>query len=187
MTYSKPLQMLVDDHAVILSVLDAVERVAGGDSAPGVFPGQFYTKACDFFATFADRCHHAKEETHLFPLLAQRGVPKEQGPIGCMLSEHEMGRQHVAAIRAALPRAIEGDAAARDTVRSEALAYVELLRQHIMKENQVLFMLAEQRLTPQDKEDLDKRFHCAEHEAVPPGTHEKYLALAEELCGPVGQ
>ncbi len=187
MMYSKPMQMLVDDHAVILSVLDAVEAVAGGGNARAEFPGEFYAKAFDFFAVFADRCHHAKEETLLFPLLAQRGIPQENGPIGCMLSEHESGRQHVAAVRAALPRAAEGDTEARETVRREALAYVELLRQHIMKENQVLFMLGDQCLTPQDKEDLYKKFQCAEHTAVPPGTHEKYLALAQELCGASGE
>ena len=183
MMYSKPMQMLVDEHTVILSVLDAVEVAAG--SRTGEFPVEWYAKSFDFFAVFADRCHHAKEETHLFPRLAQRGIPKDGGPIGCMLSEHATGRGHVAAVRAALPRAAEGDAAARETVRDEALAYVELLRQHIMKENQVLFMLGEHSLTPQDKEDLYKQFQCAEHAAVPRGTHEKYVALAQELCGTV--
>jgi hemerythrin-like domain-containing protein len=184
MMYSKPIQMLVDEHAVILSVLDAVEAAALGDAEE--FPGALYEKAFDFFAVFADRCHHAKEEKHLFPLLVRRGIPQEDGPIGCMLSEHEIGRRHVAAARAALPRALQGDAPARQTVRREALAYVELLRQHIMKENQVLFMLGDQSLTPQDKDDLWAQFQCAEHGAVPPGTHEKYLALAEALRRPVG-
>jgi hemerythrin-like domain-containing protein len=181
MLYSEPIQMLVNEHEVILSVLDAVETVAQRTAADGVFPQPFYEQAVDFFATFADQCHHAKEEQLLFPLLAERGIPLEGGPIGCMLSEHDLGRQHVAAVRAALPRAAAGDAAARATVRQEALAYAELLREHIMKENQVLFVLGDQYMTDQDKAELWNKFQCAEHSNVPPGTHEKYLALAKKL------
>ena len=176
MMYSKPMQMLVDDHTVILSVLDAVDAAAGQGAVE--FPAEFYAKAFDFFAVFADRCHHAKEEDHLFPLLAQRGIPQGNGPLGFMLREHEIGRQHVAAVREALPRAAQGDSAARQAVRSEALAYVELLRQHIMKENQVLFMLAEHTLTSHDKEELYKRFQCAEHA----GGDDSHQEPAEEVA-----
>jgi len=186
MLYSKPVQMLVDEHEVILSVLDAVETVAQRTGAGGSFAQPFYEKAVDFFATFADQCHHAKEEQHLFPLLAARGIPQQGGPIGCMLSEHELGRQHVAAVRAGLPRAGAGDNAARQTVRQEILAYAELLRQHIMKENEILFVLGDQRMSAQDKNDLWQKFQCAEHSALPPGSHEKYVALAKELRAMAG-
>lgn len=182
MSYSKPMQILVDEHTVILSVLDAVEAVA---QRPG-FSADFYAKAFEFFPAFADKCHHAKEEDQLFPLLEQRGVPKEGGPLACMLHEHEDGRAHIAAIKAALPRAAEGDASAQQKVRAEALEYVDLLRQHIAKENQVLFVMGDHLLTDADKELLTKRFNCREHSPLPPGSHEKYLALAEELRGAAG-
>ena len=181
MTYSKPNQILVDEHEVISSVLDAVETVARQQS--DTFPQEFFEKAFDFFPTFADKCHHAKEETHLFPLLKERGIPQEGGPIGCMLSDHEQGRAHVAAVCKALRLSGQGDQQAREVVRSEALAYVTLLRQHIDKENHVLFPAGDQNMTTEDKADLWQKFQCAEHEVLPPGTHEKYVALAKELCG----
>jgi hemerythrin-like domain-containing protein len=102
------------------------------------------------------------------------------GPIGCMLEEHEQGRAHVAAIRAALPAAAD-DPAAAQTVRQKALAYCGLLRDHISKENNVLFRWGDQLLTPQDKDDLYQKFQCSHHSPLPPGTHEKYTALATEL------
>jgi hemerythrin-like domain-containing protein len=181
MQYSKPMQILVDEHTVIASVLDAVEAVANRADDAGEFPQEFYEKAFDFFATFADKCHHAKEEDQLFPLLESRGVPRDGGPIGCMLHEHEAGRAHVAAVRGALARTATGDRAARGTIRREALAYVGLLRQHILKENTILFVLGDQYLTGSDKAELLKMFNCAEHAPLPPGTHEKYMALADEL------
>ena len=165
-------------------MLDAVEAVIRGEGDE--FPQEFFEKAFDFFPTFADKCHHAKEEAHLFPLLEARGVPRKGGPIGCMLSEHEAGRAHVGAVREALKLTAEGDGDARETVRREAMAYVALLRQHIEKENTILFPAGDQHMTAEDKEALWKKFQCAEHDVLPPGTHEKYVALAEELRAMAG-
>lgn len=184
MQYSKPMQILVEEHEVISSVLNAVEAVANREGEP--FPQEFYEKAFDFFPTFADKCHHAKEEVHLFPLLEARGLPRDGGPIGCMLHEHEEGRGHVAAVREALQRTVGGDLPARATVRREALAYVALLRQHISKENEILFVMGDQRLSTQDREELCMKFESAEDAVLPPGTHEKYVALAGELCAGAG-
>lgn len=181
MTYSKPSQMLVDEHRVILSVLGAVDREAQRNGPDGPVDGEFYRKVLDFLSNFADRCHHAKEENLLFPLLEARGIPREQGPIGCMLSEHQQGRAHLAAARAALPAAANGDLQARRRLRQEMLAYVELLEQHIQKENDVLFVMGDRRMTPQDQEQLWKRFQCPEHSDLPPGAHDQYVAVAREL------
>lgn len=179
MQYSKPMQMLVDEHEVITSVLDAVDAVLPREDDE--FPQVFFEKAFDFFVNFADKCHHAKEEGHLFPLMAARGVPQEGGPIGCMLHEHEEGRAHVAAVRNALERTARGDVAARAIVRREATAYVALLRQHIFKENNVCFPLGDHATTAEDKDDLWRKFQCTAHGPLSPEMHEKYVRLAREL------
>ena len=180
MQYSKPCQMLVDEHEVILSVIEAVETVAQSpdDSA---FADEFYEKACDFFATFADKCHHGKEEVHLFPMLESRGIPREGGPIACMLHDHDEGRAHIRAVREALRCVKEGDLVARAIVKADALQFCELLRQHIQKENQVLFVVGDQAMSAADKELLFKKFNCAEGDTLPAGSHEKYLSIAREL------
>jgi len=181
MEYSAPIQILVDEHTVILSVLDSLEKVAAGDERGGGFSREFYEKAFDFFPAFADTCHHGKEEAQLFPLLEERGIPREGGPIGCMLAEHDDGRAHVKAVKKALPKAAQGDRAAQETVRSEALAFASLLRNHIFKENNILFTMADRVLSAQDKELLEKKFNCSHHSPLPPGAHEKYEALGHEL------
>jgi hemerythrin-like domain-containing protein len=181
MRYSQPTQMLVDEHAVITSVLDAVEVMANQTDVNGDFPQAFFEQAFDFFPVFADQCHHAKEEQHLFPLIEARGVPRENGPIGCMLSEHDEGRAHVRAVKAALERAAQGDAAARQIVCDEARAYVRLLRGHIFKENNVLFRLSDQAMSSGDKEKLYQKFQCVENHHQP-GLHDRYVALARALC-----
>jgi hemerythrin-like domain-containing protein len=180
MQYSPATQVLVDEHDVILSVIEAVEAVATR-GLDGPFPQEFYEKAFEFFPAFADKCHHAKEEDHLFPLLERRGLPKEGGPLGCMLHEHDEGRRLVATILAALARTKAGDAAAQAVVQRAAMAYAAMLRQHIHKENNVLFVWGDQLLDEADKAALLESFACAKHPALPAGAHEKYIAMAQQL------
>jgi len=138
-----PTRTLREEHEVILKVLDCFEialRTAGGKR---VVTRAEFGPFVDFFRDFADRCHHCKEEDRLFPCLERCGMSREHGPIAVMLHEHELGRAHVRAIAEALPSANEGDAAAVDLVLREGGAFIELLRSHILKENEVLFQMAD--------------------------------------------
>lgn len=168
--------ILMNEHRVIEIVLDSVDRMLD----EGVIDREFMLGAVDFIRNFADGCHHAKEEDHLFPALERAGVPREGGPIGCMLNEHEQGRAYVATIVTNLDAAATGDSAAISAVRRAASGYVALLRMHIQKEDNVLFVMAEQALDPQRKQQLIEAFGHTEDKT--PGKHERYLALAERLA-----
>jgi hemerythrin-like domain-containing protein len=145
-----------------------------------VRPG-FFLDAAEFIKGFADGCHHRKEEGVLFKTMQANGMPAGQGPIAVMLSEHEQGRKFTRAMRAAAERLQAGDASARQALVQNALGYAALLRQHIQKEDQILFPMAG-RIIPADKqEQVVADFEKVEHEETGAGVHEKYLALAQSL------
>ena len=178
-----PVDVLYREHRIIERVLDAVEHQVL-ELGSGPFPKAFFEQALDFFANFADRCHHGKEEQRLFPALKERGIPERGGPIGVMLHEHCQGRAHLEAVRANLAAAAEGDAKALGVVRREAMSYVILLRQHIQKEDHILFAMARVVRTQGDVERLQREFACVEEHHIGPGVHEHYERLADELAGP---
>ena len=94
-------EILRKEHDAILRMLDALDQTSlqllGGASVqPSTLEGLL-----EFFQLFADRCHHGKEEDLLFPLLERRGIPRERGPIGVMLSEHDQGRDLIQKMKAA--------------------------------------------------------------------------------------
>jgi hemerythrin-like domain-containing protein len=99
-----------------------------------------------------------------------------------MLHEHEEGRMHIRAMQAALAGAGAGRRPDIQTFAAHARAYVELLRSHIIKEDQRLFPMANQVFSPEDQAQLLKQFTYAEHHDLGAGTHEKYLQLAEGLA-----
>jgi hemerythrin-like domain-containing protein len=175
-------EILKTEHRVIEQVLNCLEHMAERCVARGTLDIAAAEQALDFFQNFADRCHHGKEEGQLFPLLEARGIPREHGPIGRMLHEHVVGRQHVQAMRAALR-----DAAARvpDSLRCfvvNARAYVYVLREHIRKEDDRLFPLTDRVLSGQDQQALCEAFAHVESADMGTGTHEKYLRIADELA-----
>ncbi len=63
-----------------------------------------------------------------------------------------------------------------------AAEYIELLRQHIQKEDNVLFRMAEQLLTQEDDKRLTEGFEAIEREEIGEGVHEKYHRWAHELA-----
>ena len=112
----------------------------------------------EFFQDFTDRCHHGKEEGGLFPCLERCGLSREHGPIAVMLHEHQLGRAHVRQIAQALPAADTGDPAAAKTVVREGHAFIDLLRDHILKENHVLFEMADQVVGPAEQTQLSAAY-----------------------------
>jgi len=157
-----PTELLSQEHRVIESKLDAMEEEIRAAAAGGPFPFLFFEEALDFFRHFADGCHHAREENLLFPMLRERGLPQQGGPIGVMLAEHEEGRAYLRAVRENLEAAAGGSLAAQQQAYENASAYIQLLRSHIYKEDNILFRMADMLLQPDDIAELETRFAAVE-------------------------
>lgn len=168
----KSVERLKSEHELIergLTLLEkAVARLEAGQPLPEGFPQW----ALRFFQQFADQCHHAKEEDVFFPVLKQRGIPEQGGPIGVMLHEHVLGRDFVGRMREA-SQAQPFDA---HTFADAARQYLPLLRQHIFKENNVLFHLAERVMSEADDADVTGRFSQVEQERGLTGSHESFAS-----------
>lgn len=115
----------------------------------------------------------------LFPELEAKGIPKEGGPIGVMLIEHEEGRELQRRMRESVSNL--ADEANRQQFVTAAREYINMLRQHIWKEDNVLFKMAEQVLTETEDEQLVERFERHEREQIGEGVHERYHHLVHEL------
>ena len=176
-----PTEILIDEHHLIVAVLDCLEEAAGRlDSGETVSP-EFFLDAAEFVAGFADKYHHGKEEDILFVALTARDMPRDSGPVAVMLYEHDEGRKYTAAFRSAAEQMKTGDeGAAADVVRN-VFDYVNLLRQHIMKENNVLFPMAEQIIPADTMREVRKDFQRVMDEGARNDIPAKYQALAEKL------
>ncbi|MBI3989119.1 MAG: hemerythrin domain-containing protein [candidate division NC10 bacterium] len=174
-------EALKHDHRIIERVLRALERSIQRLEEGQPFEPSVLAKALDFFQGFADKCHHKKEEDLLFPLLSKRGVPVEGGPIGVMLSEHEDGRRFLKGLKEGLDKLDSEPEVAKRLIVENGAGYIQLLQSHIFKEDNVLFVMADHVLGPDEQARLSEEFEHVEHHHVGHGVHERYLRLAEEL------
>ncbi len=180
-----PTDLLRSEHRVIEQMLSVLEKLACLPEAQPLDQADAGL-LIEFFRRFADRCHHGKEEGLLFPALERKGFPHEMGPIGVMLYEHDIGRSHVRGMAEALQRLGSGDPEGRNIFTKHAQAYINLLREHIYKEDNILFVMAEQALSAQDQQELLEQFHQTEHTAVEPGEHDRWLQTAHQLADKYG-
>ncbi len=169
------------EHRVILVVLTGMEGMASGLERGGSLRRDEGERVMELLRVFVDKCHHGKEERHLFKALEAHGMSRESGPLAMMLREHEEGRGHVRALGEAMPGAVEGGAEARGEYVAHTQAYAILLRAHIQKENGVIFPMAERMLSEEDDTALSEAFEAIEHDEIGEGAHEKYDAWAHEL------
>jgi len=174
----KATEILISEHNVILRVLDALEEAVRSPDAAGP---AFFTAAADFASGFADGCHHRKEENVLFKALERRGMPVNGGPVGVMLLEHEQGRRLIRAMRQGAALWQDGQTSGRDAAVQAASQYILLLRQHISKENNILFPMADRFIPLDEQPQVAEDFEHVEHAETGEGIHEKYLALAQAL------
>src|SRR5262249_21887249 len=119
--------------------------------------------------TFADRCHHGKEEDQLFPLLRAKGIG---AVLDVFVGDHVEGRGQLAILSSGATAAKRA-AAARQ--------YVGLLRDHIERENEILFPWADGVLDLDEHADLAKRYAEVEERVVGAGVHETLLATLDRL------
>jgi len=133
---------LREEHQRILQVADAMQSLVA-TAAEGRWDFDAFEDCITFIRLFADACHHGKEEDLLFPELERAGMSRQQGPIAVMLEEHRIGREYVRFMSDALAPARAGDEDARARLRNAAQGYVQLIRAHIMKEDNVLFNMAD--------------------------------------------
>jgi hemerythrin-like domain-containing protein len=142
MSETHPTQLLRQEHQQILQVAGVLEGLL--DQEPVNIDYELVEKCIRFIQLFADACHHGKEEGLLFPALEDKGLPRDSGPIAVMLHEHRLGRQFTSTMAQSIGAARTGDPAALGRLTRAGRDYVALIRQHILKEDNVLFNMADQ-------------------------------------------
>ncbi len=177
------IEQLKKEHAAIERMLVVLETVCRKLQAAEPVDPAHLARIVEFFRGFADECHHGKEEAVLFPALEKVGIPREGGPVGVMLGEHEQMRGYLRGVAQAVERLLAGEVGAGNEIVRHAGNYASMLRLHIDKENSVLFRMAEMRLGPDKEQQLAEQFEIIESEKIGPGKHEELHALLDRLEG----
>jgi hemerythrin-like domain-containing protein len=195
----------MSEHRLIEQVLGSLESFVVAVEGGLAVERPLVSDYAGFFRGFADAYHHGKEEDILFQRMIERGFPTESGPLAVMLHEHTQGRARVAVLRQVGQAEGEVDAAERTALLISANEFIPLLRQHIIKEDRILYPMALQMLTGPELDQMETAFEAFERRLSGDATEERLRAVADRLtsafapdpermaaaanmphCGPVG-
>ena len=174
------------DHELIEKVIKAMESTIQLLNDGKQIPESILLPVIDFSKNFTDVCHHSKEENSLFPALEQAGMPRNMGPIAIMLMDHERSRE----IGKEMENSAKNYISSGDSTKliNDMQQYVEHITEHLWKENNKLFMMAEARLQYVSKK-IDQDLNEIEKTKLKETgkTREHFEQLAETLSRDVSQ
>ncbi|MCV0393481.1 MAG: hemerythrin domain-containing protein [Nitrosopumilus sp.] len=168
------------DHELIEKVIKAMESTIQLLHDGKQIPESILLPVIDFSKNFTDVCHHTKEEKSLFPALEQAGMPTNMGPIAMMLMDHQRSREIGTQMEESAKLYLSSGNSSK--LISDMQQYVEHITEHLWKENNRLFMMAEARLQ-YVAEKVDKELTQIEESKLQDlgKTRKHYEELAENL------
>jgi hemerythrin-like domain-containing protein len=174
-----PIEKLKAEHQIILKGIELLEKGADLlEKGTNISP-DYFRKSIDFIRNYADKYHHAKEEDILFVRLGNAGFSSRVGPVAVMLAEHDQGRGFVSLLEQANEKYAAGDKKAASEIIKNARAYAQLLKNHIQKENIVLYPMAQNALGDDGINRMQPEFDRAEQNQG--DTEKKYLRILDEM------
>lgn len=176
-----PIEDITKEHGPVKLMLRILEKMNEmiADGMP--VAKDDLDRAVVFLREFADKFHHAKEENHLFPIMKENGIREEVELIDMLIEEHAQARVYIANMSAAVDRQEESPAESLRTFLSNSEKYIELLDQHVDKENAVLFTDAHHSLSEDQLARLQEGFENAEKTLLSTGRHDDLLRIVHEL------
>lgn len=170
---------LENDHIFILKLTDVMKAVTLSER-PDV---KLIEDIIDIIKNFADGLHHAKEENILFPALENKGFSSKQGPVAVMIHEHVQGRNFVKGMSDNLDLFKKGDDAAISDIYRNMAGYADLLFNHINKENNILFKMADNVLSVSEQAELLEKFEHVEQNRASGSMRSDYIERINNLAG----
>jgi len=174
-----PIELLMDEHRLIEKVIDALFGYAQAMPSAADDAKEDLSSFVAFIRGFADAHHHGKEEDILFQAMTDAGMPDDVGPLAVMLQEHDEGRGYTKT----LAEEAEGEMSEEDRreVAWAAKCYGNLLRAHILKEDEVLYPMADQMLPEPVWQSIEASFTAFEDDPAHQARAAKLKASAAAL------
>ena len=175
------IEELKAEHQAVLMTIRILDQITNKLEAGQAIDVRHLDQILEFLQVFVDKCHHGKEEKVLFPAMEEAGIPREGGPIGAMLNEHEQGRSFVQGFRSGVEEYRVGKDDAIAKITENVQNYGQLLTDHIAKENNVLYVMAERVLSADKMSEMAKAFNKIEEIEIGPNKHEEFHATLHAL------
>ena len=175
-----PIGPLMIEHRLIERMVGLMKQHIGTLREKEEVNLFFIDAAVDFFRTYADRCHHGKEEHILFRDLAMKQLPTDLHKImDELIQEHRSGRELVGKLAGAKDRHVQGNISMQDEIIFFLQELIEFYPTHIEKEDKYFFLPSMEYFNKEERNAMLQEFGEFDKSLI----HEKYKQLVEQFAG----
>ncbi len=175
-----PIGPLMIEHRLIERMLRVMDRKLREMETSREVDARFVDTAVDFLRTYADRCHHGKEEDILFRELAKKPLtPALKRTMDELVAEHVYARKTVGAMLAAKERYVHGEHDALSEVMIQLRELIAFYPVHIAKEDKHFFIPCMDVFSKEEQEAMLQEGYEFDRKLI----HEKYRKVVEQLGG----
>lgn len=173
-----PAGPLMKEHRAIERMIRLVENKIHVTAEKSVPDLHFIDIEIDFLKTYADRCHHGKEEDILFNELGKRSISAEHKKImDSLISDHVYGRKTVRELADAKGRYKKGDKTALMDIMNRQKDLIAFYPRHIEIEDRHFFLPCMKYFSKDEQDCMLTEFQRFDAELI----HEKYKAVVSDL------
>jgi hemerythrin-like domain-containing protein len=171
-----PVGPLMIEHRLIERMIEVMRKelikTGKGDNLDSHLIGL----AVDFIKTYADKCHHGKEENILFRDLNKKNLqPEHRRIMKELIGEHRWGRETTKKLLEANERYVNGEKEAARDVINVTKELVIFYPKHIEKEDRHFFLPCMKYFTEEEKEHMLREEWEFDRNFI----HEKYKEVVE--------
>jgi hemerythrin-like domain-containing protein len=182
-----PVGPLMIEHRLIERMIEVMKRRLQQWEREGKADTSFIETAVDFIRTYADRCHHGKEEDILFRDLRKKPVSDDHKRImEGLVADHRKGRALTGRLVEANEAYRKGDAKAVFAIFDCVKSLVEFYPKHIEKEDRHFFIPTMKYFSREEKDAMLREEYDFDRDLI----HEiyrQYVTTAEEGAGKIGE
>lgn len=176
------IDVLVKEHDNIKRVLKIVRCICVDMVEGKNVDIDDFTSIIDFIRNYADKYHHGKEEEILFKYMQEElSSDIGEGPVRGMFIEHDYARSFVINLEMAIKKYKNGDDESKVDIIANAIGYANLLANHILKEDNVIYKYAASHLSTDTINKINKEIEDLEQSEENINKKKKYLNLIENL------
>jgi hemerythrin-like domain-containing protein len=171
-----PIGPMMIEHRLIERMIKVMESKLREIKTGGKADPVFIETAVDFIRTYADRCHHGKEEDILFRKLKKKAISQEHEKVMVeLIEEHKEGRKVTAKPVEANERDLAGDSKALEDILQCMQTLVDFYPRHIEKEDKHFFIPVMRYFSKDEQDAMLKEGYAFDQGLI----HEKYRHIVE--------
>lgn len=180
------IERLVNEHEVIVEVMGALESYVNTLVESADCTTDDLGAFVEFIRDYADARHHKKEENILFVAMEEHGFSRQAGPLAVMLADHDEGREQTGIMAEVAASDAPWSTADKQKAAGAARAFVSLLRGHILKENNVLYPMAQSQIPADAQQRVSDACVEVDDKGRASGRYDELEALAKRLISTYG-